>query len=67
MVKILKAKVVRVVPNGETSFDRIVATCYIDGDKDIGAELISRGLARDISAFMGGKYKGLKQVQVAEG
>ena len=57
MVKILKDKVVRVVPNGETSFDRIVSTCYIDGDKDIGAELISRGLARDIPAFTGGKYK----------
>ena len=57
MVKILKDKVVKVVPNGETSYDRIVATCYIDGDKDIGAELISRGLARDIPAFTGGKYK----------
>ena len=57
MVKILKGKIVRVIPNGETSYDRIVATCYIDGDKDIGAELISRGLARDIPAFTGGKYK----------
>ena len=57
MVKILKGKVVKVVPNGETSYDRIVATCFIDGDKDIGAELISRGLARDIPAFTGGKYK----------
>jgi endonuclease YncB( thermonuclease family) len=57
MVKILKGKVVRVVPNGETSFDRIVATCYLDGDKDIGAEFISRGLARDIPAFTDGKYK----------
>ena len=57
MVKILKGKIVHVVPNGETSFDRIVATCYIDGDTDIGAELISRGLARDIPAFTGGKYK----------
>ena len=57
MVSIVKGKVVKVIPNGETSFDRIVATCYIDGDKDIGAELISRGLARDIPAFTGGKYK----------
>ena len=57
MVKILKGKIVHVVPNGETSYDRIVATCYIDGDTDIGAELISRGLARDIPAFTGGKYK----------
>ena len=57
MVKILKGKIVHVVPNGETSFDRIVPTCYIDGETDIGAELISRGLARDIPAFTGGKYK----------
>ena len=57
MVKILKGKIVHVVPNGETSFDRIVATYYIDGDKDIGAELISRRLARDIPVFTGGKYK----------
>ena len=64
MVKILKGKVVRVVPNGETSFDRIVATCYIDGDKDIGAELISRGLARDIPAFTGGKYKEFEELWV---
>ena len=39
----------------------------IDGDKDIGAELISRGLARDIPVFTGGNTKSLKQVQVAEG
>ena len=57
MVSICKGKVVRVVPNGETSYDRIVATCYIDENTDIGAELISRGLARDIPAFTGGKYK----------
>ena len=57
MVKIVKGKVVKVIPNGETSYDRIVATCYIDGDKDIGAELIKLGLARDIPAFTGGKYK----------
>ena len=57
MVKILKGKVVKVVPNGEKSFDRIVATCYIDGDIDIGAELISRGLSPRYPRLHGGKYK----------
>jgi endonuclease YncB( thermonuclease family) len=57
MVKIVKGKIVRVVPNGETSYDRIVATCFIDENTDIGAELISRGLARDIPVFTNGKYK----------
>ena len=66
MVKILK-KVVRVVPSGATSFDRIVATCYIDGDKDIGAELVSRGLARDIPAFTGGNTKSSNRCRSQKG
>ena len=60
MVSICKGKTVRVVPNGETSYDRIVATCYVDGNVDIGAELIRRGFARDIPVFTGGKYKHLE-------
>ena len=56
MVKIVKGKTVYVVPDGTTSYDRIVATCYVDGDVDIGAELIRRGLALDIPRFTGGKY-----------
>jgi endonuclease YncB( thermonuclease family) len=56
MVKIVKGKKVYVVPDGTTSFDRIVATCYVDGDVNIGAELIKRGLALDIPSFTGGKY-----------
>ena len=60
MVKIVKGKTVYVVPDGTTSFDRIVATCYVDGDVDIGAELIRRGLALDIPSFTGGKYTHLE-------
>jgi len=30
MVKIVKGKTVYVVPDGTTSYDRIVATCYVD-------------------------------------
>ena len=34
--------------------------CYVDGDVDIGAELIKRGLALDITSFTGGKYTELE-------
>ena len=60
MVKIVKGKTVYVVPDGTTSYDRIVAMCYIDGDVDIGVELIKRGLALDIPAYTGGKYTHLE-------
>ena len=60
MVKIVKGKTIYVVPDGTTSYDRIVATCYVDGDVDIGAELIKRGLALDIPSFTGGKYTELE-------
>ena len=60
MVKIVKGKTVYVVPDGTTSYDRIVATCYVDGDVDIGAELIKRELALDIPSFTGGKYTELE-------
>ena len=60
MVNIVKGKKVYVVPDGTTSFDRIVATCYVDGDVDIGAELIKRGLALDIPSFTGGRYTHLE-------
>ena len=60
MVNIVKGKKVYVVPDGTTSYDRIVATCYVDGDVDIGAELIKRGLALDIPSFTGGKYTGVE-------
>jgi len=60
MVKIVKGKTVYVVPDGTTSYDRIVATCYVDGDVDNGAELVRRGLALDIPSFIGGKYTELE-------
>jgi len=60
MVKIVKKKKVYVVPDGTTSYNRIVAMCYIDGNVDIGSELIKRGLALDIPYYTGGKFTHLE-------
>jgi len=60
MVDITKGKKVTARPTGESSYDRIVAICYVDGSIDIGAELIKRGMALDIPLYTDGKYSHLE-------
>lgn len=43
-------------PTGQTSYDRIVAICYLNG-VDLGALLISSGLALDCPAYSNGMYE----------
>ena len=57
MVNICKGQVVTVKLNGETSYDRLVGTCYLSDGRDIGAELIKQGLAVDWGVFSGGRYR----------
>jgi endonuclease YncB( thermonuclease family) len=60
MVNICKGQAITVKLNGETSYDRLVGTCYLPDGRDIGAELISQGLAVDYGFFSGGKYRNLE-------
>lgn len=60
MVNICKGQVLTVKLNGEFSYDRLVGTCYLPDGRDIGAELITQGLAVDYGAYSGGKYRGLE-------
>lgn len=63
MVDIVKGKKVTVHPTGESSYDRIVAICYVNGSTDIGAELIKRGMALDIPQYSDGKYSHLETTE----
>ena len=56
MVNICKGKTIHVDLTGETSYDRLVGTCYLPDGSDIGAELIKAGLALDGSYYSKGKY-----------
>ena len=56
MVNICKGKTIHVDLTGETSYDRLVGTCYLPDGTDIGAELIKAGLALDGSYYSKGKY-----------
>ena len=48
--------------NGDRSYDRFVASCFIEGN-DIGAAVISAGLALDCLRFSGGRYASLERAE----
>ncbi len=52
---LVMGKSVRCEMTGAKTYDRIVGTCYLDG-KDIGATVISVGLALDCPRYSGGRY-----------
>lgn len=52
---LVKGKRVRCQLNGERSFDRLIAICFL-GERDIARELIAAGLARDCGRYSGGRY-----------
>ncbi|WP_420861409.1 thermonuclease family protein [Algirhabdus cladophorae] len=60
MVKICKGQVIDVELTGETSYDRLVGTCFLPDGRDIGAEIIKAGLALDGGHFSKGKYRHLE-------
>jgi micrococcal nuclease len=55
MAQLVSGKTVTCELNGEQNYDRMIGTCYLDGE-DIGAAVISAGLARDCPWFSGGRY-----------
>lgn len=60
MVKICKGHEIHVKLTGETSYDRLVGTCYLPDGTDIGAEIIKAGLALDGGYYSEGKYRHLE-------
>lgn len=65
MVDICKGRVIITAKlDGNRSYDRFVGTCYLSDGSDIAAEIVSRGLALDLPAFSGGKYR---MFETAEG
>lgn len=57
MVEICKGQIITARLDGERSFDRLVATCFLPDGRDIGAEIVKIGLALDLPHFSGGKYR----------
>ena len=60
MVGLVQGRAVVCQLTGETNRDRLIGTCYRDG-QDIAALLVGMGLARDCPRFSGGRYRGLER------
>jgi len=59
LIRIVKGRQVSCELDGTVTYDRVVGICYVEG-KDVAAELVKRGLARDCEHFSGGRYKELE-------
>ena len=57
MVDLVDGKSVSCELTGAKTYDRLVGTCYLGGE-DIGAAVISAGLALDCPRYSGGVYVG---------
>jgi micrococcal nuclease len=66
MRSIVDGQVVRCELNGERSHERVVGVCFLPDGRDIGAEIIRRGLALDCAHFSGSRYRSLEPDGVRE-
>lgn len=60
LVNLCKGQAVCAVFDGEQSYERTVATCYLPDGRDLSAEMVKAGLAIDWPKFSRGKYSGLE-------
>ena len=60
LVKLCKGKIITAYPDGEKSYERIVATCFLDDGSDLAAEMVKMELALDIPMFPNADYRHLE-------
>ena len=58
--KLVKGQTITAHPNGEKSYDRIVAKCYLDDGRDLAAEMVKMELALDLPNYPDADYKHLE-------
>jgi len=51
LVALCKGQIITAYPTGETSYDRIVAKCFLPDGRDLAAEMVKMELALDIPLF----------------
>ena len=58
--KLVKGKTITAYPNGEKSYDRIVAKCFLEDGTDLGGEMVKMGFALDLPNYPDADYKHLE-------
>ena len=61
LVELCKGQNITAKLTGETSFDRVVAKCFLDDGRDLAAEMVKLELALDIPHFPDADYKHLER------
>lgn len=60
LVELCKGQSITAKLTGETSYDRVVAKCFLDDGRDLAAEMVKLELALDIPHFPDADYKHLE-------
>ena len=60
MVELCKGQNITAHLTGETSYDRVVAKCFLDDGRDLAAEMVKKELALDIPHFPNADYRHLE-------
>ena len=60
LVELCKGQNITAKLTGETSYDRVVANCFLDDGRDLAAEMVKLELALDIPHFPDADYKHLE-------
>ena len=58
--KMVKGQTITAYPNGEKSYDRMVAKCFLDDGRDLAAEMVKMELALDLPNYPDADYKHLE-------
>lgn len=61
LISLCKGMKIKAVFDGEVSYERGVATCYLPDGRDLSAEMVKLGLAIDWAKYSGGKYRSLEE------
>lgn len=56
LVQLCKGLKIRAEFDGQQSYERLVATCYLPDGRDLSAEMVKAGMAIDWPKFSKGKY-----------
>ena len=57
---LVKGQTVTAQPNGEKSYDRIVAKCFLENGRDLAAEMVKMELALDLPKYPDADYRHLE-------
>lgn len=60
LIELCRGQIIRAEPDGEFTYGRLSATCFLPDGRDLAAEMVRLGHAVDWRKFSGGRYRHLE-------